>query len=191
VVNVFHRNNYGLSSSCSIKVDSDEIRKRKLRIDIYRKDSLSQRCVYCLPKKLILVSQKSVITRARSLNEQDLHENLAYFKVPPPVIESIRSKLTFKIFDKYANMLKGHDVQYEIQRSPKDSVQTDSVPSASMPPSIISLQTWKPNNIGHPKEKEKKGRVALREPMHLCTCVSEEGGDGEGAGEGGDASHVL
>ena len=21
--------------------------------------------------------------------------------------------------------------------------------------------------------------VALREPMHLCTCVSEEGGDGE------------
>ena len=22
-------------------------------------------------------------------------------------------------------------------------------------------------------------RVALREPMHLCTCVSEEGGDGE------------
>ena len=22
--------------------------------------------------------------------------------------------------------------------------------------------------------------------MHLCTCVSEEGGDGEGAGEGGD-----
>ena len=23
--------------------------------------------------------------------------------------------------------------------------------------------------------------------MHLCTCVSEEGGDGEGAGEGGDA----
>ena len=22
--------------------------------------------------------------------------------------------------------------------------------------------------------------------MHLCTCVGEEGGDGEGAGEGGD-----
>ena len=30
-------------------------------------------------------------------------------------------------------------------------------------------------------------RVALREPMHLCTCVTEEGGDREGAGEGGDA----
>ena len=34
-------------------------------------------------------------------------------------------------------------------------------------------------------------RAVLREPMHLCTCVSEEGGDGEGAGEGGDASNVL
>ena len=34
-------------------------------------------------------------------------------------------------------------------------------------------------------------RVGLREPMHLCACVGEEGGDREGAGEGGDASNVL
>ncbi len=34
-------------------------------------------------------------------------------------------------------------------------------------------------------------RVALREPMYLCTCVSEEVGDREGAGEGGDVSNVL
>ena len=27
--------------------------------------------------------------------------------------------------------------------------------------------------------------------MHLCTCVSEGGGDGEGAGEGGDAKAVA
>ena len=27
--------------------------------------------------------------------------------------------------------------------------------------------------------------------MHLCTCVSEEGGDWEGAGEGGDAKAVA
>jgi hypothetical protein len=26
------------------------------------------------------------------------------------------------------------------------------------------------------------GLVALRGPMHLCACVSEEHGDGEGAG---------
>ena len=29
-------------------------------------------------------------------------------------------------------------------------------------------------------------RVGLREPMHLCACVGEEGGD-----KGGDASNVL
>ena len=34
-------------------------------------------------------------------------------------------------------------------------------------------------------------RVVLREPMPLCACVSEEGGDKEGAGECGDASNVL
>ena len=26
--------------------------------------------------------------------------------------------------------------------------------------------------------------------MNLCTCVGEEGGDREGAGEGGDAGYV-
>ncbi len=34
-------------------------------------------------------------------------------------------------------------------------------------------------------------RVVLREPMYLCTCVSEEVGDRDGTGEGGDASNVL
>ncbi len=32
-------------------------------------------------------------------------------------------------------------------------------------------------------------QVGLREPMHLCTCVSEEGGDGEG--EGSEVSSLL
>jgi hypothetical protein len=53
------------------------------------------------------VSQRSFIAGARSLNEEALHENLAYFKVPEAGIESIRSKLAFKIFDEYANILKG------------------------------------------------------------------------------------
>ena len=53
------------------------------------------------------VSQKSFIAGARPLNEQDLHDNLAYFKVPETWIESIRSKLDFKIFDEYVNILKG------------------------------------------------------------------------------------
>ena len=54
-----------------------------------------------------IVSQRSFITGARSLNEKDLHDNLAYFKVPQAGIESIRSKLAFIIFDEYANILKG------------------------------------------------------------------------------------
>ncbi len=51
------------------------------------------------------VSQRSIIVGARSLNEKDFHDNLAYFKVPQSGIESIRSKLVFKIFDEYANIL--------------------------------------------------------------------------------------
>jgi hypothetical protein len=34
-------------------------------------------------------------------------------------------------------------------------------------------------------------QFGFREPMHLCACVSEEGGVGEGSGEGGDVSNVL
>ena len=52
------------------------------------------------------VSQKSFVAGARSLNERDLHDNLAYFKVPEAGIESIRSKLAFIRFDEYANILK-------------------------------------------------------------------------------------
>ncbi len=53
------------------------------------------------------VSQKSFISGATSLNERDLHDNLVYFKVPQVCIDSIRSKLVFKIFEEYANILKG------------------------------------------------------------------------------------
>jgi hypothetical protein len=53
------------------------------------------------------VNQKSFIAGTRSLNDQDLHDNLVYFKVPYAVIDSIRSKLAFKIFDEYVNILKG------------------------------------------------------------------------------------
>jgi hypothetical protein len=53
------------------------------------------------------VNQGSFIAGARSLNEKELHDNLAYFKVPQACIDSIRPKLAFKIFDEYANILKG------------------------------------------------------------------------------------
>ena len=60
------------------------------------------------------VKQKSFIVGTRSLNEKDLHDNLAYFKVPQAGIDSIRSKLDLKIFDEYANILKACTVRDSI-----------------------------------------------------------------------------
>ena len=42
-----------------------------------------------------------------SLNEEELKKNLEFFKVPNASMELIRSKLAMKIFDEYANILKG------------------------------------------------------------------------------------
>jgi len=112
------------------------------------------------------VIQRNFILGVRSLNEQDLHDNLAYFQVPPGGIESIRSKLAFKIWDEYANILKGV-YSMRLNGRPRDNDvhdQTDSVPGGPMFPLfplivtlITSLQVWHPNNIRIHKEKEKKG----------------------------------
>ena len=110
-----------------------------------------------------LVSQRSFIAGARSLTEQDLHDNLAYFKVPQAGIESIRSKLAFKIFEEYANILKGmYGMRFNGRPSEKGThEQREPVPDGPRPPLITSLQTWQPNNIRCQKdsEKEKKGDV--------------------------------
>ena len=105
------------------------------------------------------MSQRSFIAGARSLNEKDLHDNLAYFKVPPTGIESIRSKLVFKIFDEYANILKGmYSTRFNGRpKSKGDHDQMDAAPDGPSSPLITSLQTWQPNNIRRQKEKEKKG----------------------------------
>ena len=90
------------------------------------------------------MSQKSLIARARSLNEKDIHENLAYFIVLQTGIESIRSKLVFKIFDEYANILKGM-YSTRFNGRPKDKGthdQTDSSPDGPITPLITSLQAW-------------------------------------------------
>ncbi len=105
------------------------------------------------------VSQRSFIAGARSLTEKDLHDNLAYLKVPQADFESIRSKLTFKILDEYANILKGM-YSTRFNGRPKDNGthdQMDTALNGPMPPLITSLQAWQPNNIRRQKEKEKKG----------------------------------
>jgi len=105
------------------------------------------------------VKQKSFIAGARSLDEGDLHDNLTYFKVPQAGIDSIRSKLAFKIFDEYANILKGmYSVRFNGRpRNGGDHDQMDTAPGGPSPPLITSLQVWQPNKIRRQKEKEKKG----------------------------------
>jgi hypothetical protein len=82
------------------------------------------------------VSQRSFIAGARSLNEKDLHDNLAYFEVPEAGIESIRSKLVFKIFDEYANILKGmYSMSFNGRPKNKgDHDQMDTAPGGPSPP---------------------------------------------------------
>jgi hypothetical protein len=46
------------------------------------------------------------IAGSRSLNEEDLRKNLKFFQVPDTSIETIGSKLTMRIFDEYANILR-------------------------------------------------------------------------------------
>ena len=71
---------------------------------------------------------------------------------------SDQSKLAFKKFDEYANILKGM-YSPRFNGCPKDNDvydQANSAPDGPVSPFIISLQTWQPNNMRCPKEKEKK-----------------------------------
>jgi hypothetical protein len=105
------------------------------------------------------VNHRNFITGSRSLIEQDLHENLGYFKVPQVGIESTRSKLVLKIFDEYVNILKGMYSTW-FHGCPRDNDtndQRDSDPVGPIPPLITSFRTWQSNNISHSKEKENKG----------------------------------
>jgi hypothetical protein len=67
--------------------------------------------------------------------------------------------LDFKIFDEYANILKG---MYSMRFNGRpnnggDHDQMDTTPGGPSPPLITSLQVWQPNKIRRQKEKEKKG----------------------------------
>ncbi len=97
------------------------------------------------------MKQKSFIAGARSLNEKDLHDNLVYFKVPQAGIDSIRSKLDLKIFDEYANILKGmYNTRFNghpkerVTMTTGDHDQMDTAPGGTSPPLITSVSTkWR------------------------------------------------
>ena len=112
------------------------------------------------------MSQRSFIAGARSLNEQDLHENLAYFKVPQAGIESIRSKLAFKIFDEYANILKGmYSTRFNgLYGRPKDFdvyAHTDSAPGGPTPHSSPPSKLGSPITLGAPRRRRKRGMDSI------------------------------
>ncbi len=41
------------------------------------------------------------------MNKQDLRKNLKFFQIPQASIQSVYSKLAMRVFDVYANILKG------------------------------------------------------------------------------------
>jgi hypothetical protein len=110
------------------------------------------------------VSQKSFIAGARSLNEQDLHENLASFMVPQEGIESIRSKLIFNIFDEYANILEGM-YSTRFNRCPKDKGthdQTDSASGGPIPPSSPLSKLVSVITSGTKRRRRRKGLDSIK-----------------------------
>jgi hypothetical protein len=141
---------------------TDQYVTRAKRVAIAQYASIKSALEQTLGHQEWLVSQRSFIAGARSLDEKDLQENLAYFKVPQAGIESIRSKLAFKLFDEYANILKGM-YSTRFNGGPKDSdvyAQTDSAPGGSMPPLITSRPPSKLGSLttlGTPRRRRRRG----------------------------------
>ena len=96
------------------------------------------------------VKQVSFIVEARSLNEKDLQRNLRFFKVPQTSIESIRSKLAFKLFDEYTNILKGmYSMRFNGTTTDGDiPARAQSDQGRPTPPLITSLSVWTPTKLG-------------------------------------------
>ncbi len=116
------------------------------------------------------VEQVSFIAGTRSLNEEELKKNLAYFEVPSASVELIRAKLAMKIFDEYTNILKGmYSIRFNgrpdhggtsahLANGRSDHGDTPACPAWwPTPPLIKSLTAWQPNNVRKRKEREEKG----------------------------------
>ncbi len=126
-----------------------------------------------------MVEQISFVAGARSLNEEELKKNLEYFKVPSASIDPIRSKLAMKIFDEFANILKGmYGIRSKLAMKIFDEYANilkgmygirfnrrfdhGGNPTRPVlgptPPLINSLTVWEPNKVTKRKEGEKKER---------------------------------
>jgi len=103
------------------------------------------------------VEQISFVTDARSVNNQDLSQNLKFFKVPEANIQSIYSKLAMRVFDVYANILKCmYNTRFSGGSTKSDLLtETQSTPSV-VTPLIHTIDTSRP-------DKHKRRRKENRE----------------------------
>jgi hypothetical protein len=96
------------------------------------------------------------------LNGNESH-NTAYFKVPQAGIESTRSKLAFKIFDEYANILKGmYSTRFNGRpKSKGDHDQMDTAPGGpSQPPHHFSPSLESSQIISGAKRRRRRRAMA-------------------------------
>ena len=105
------------------------------------------------------VEQVSFITGARSVNKKDFSKNMKFFKVPEASIQSVYSKLTMRVFDVYANILKcmystrfsGGSTKLEV------SLEAQSTP-ITVTPLLRLFETSRPDNY----KRRRKECQALR-----------------------------
>jgi hypothetical protein len=110
-----------------------------------------------------VVKQNSFIAGARSLNEQDLRNNLTFFKVPEASFESIRMKLAMRIFDEYSNFLRCmNSIRFNgcTTRS-GTSTEAQSTSSVATPPLVNILEAWRPG--GNKFKKRGEGNKEERD----------------------------
>jgi hypothetical protein len=92
------------------------------------------------------VEQISFVTVSHTVNKQDLRKKLKFFQVPEASIQSIYSKLTMKVFDVYANILKYMN-SFRFSEGPiKSGVypEAQSTPNV-VTPLILTLDTSRPD----------------------------------------------
>ena len=107
------------------------------------------------------VLQASFISAARSLNEEDLRKNLPVFKFLQAGIETIRSRLAMKIYDEYANILRG---MYSGTARPSATemrlrLKTSRAPERPFPQSLTFLRLGahcKLAQLGHASQKRSR-----------------------------------
>ncbi len=100
------------------------------------------------------VEQVSVITGTRSVDKQDLSENLKFFRVPEDSINSIYSKLAMRVFDVYANTLK---CMYSTRFS-GGATRSEASPNAQPTPFVVTSLTHTINTLPKPDKFKRRKR---------------------------------